>query len=70
MSALSEIEKVETCDGLKRLPNVNHFGIRRTMLLARKVWGPGKVTEDQVEAIMKSYNQCLSIDPAPVQWDK
>ena len=40
------------------------------MCLARKIWGPGRTTEEQVKVVVKACSQCASINPAPLQWDK
>ena len=60
----------ESVDGLKQLHEMHHFGVRRSMFLARKIWGPGKVSEDQIRAVIQECEQCASIDPSPIQWEK
>ena len=62
--------QVEGVDGLEKLHEFNHFGMKRTMFLAKKVWGENRVSEDQVKSVVKGCNQCASIDPAPIKWDK
>jgi len=46
---------------------MHHFGVIRSMLLARKIWGPGRVSEDQIRAVIQKCEQCASIDPSPIQ---
>ena len=63
-------ESQEPVDGLKKLHEINHFGVRRTLFLARKIWGPKKVSEQQIEAVIKDCEPCASIDPSPVRWSE
>ena len=57
-------------DRLQALHAIHHFGVKRMMFLARKLWGPGRITEKQVQAVVKGCLQCASIDPSPVKWEK
>ena len=68
-SAIESVEQHESDDGLKKLHEIHHLGTKRTMFLARKVWGANKVSEEQVKSIVKRCDHCASIDPAPVLWE-
>jgi transposase InsO family protein len=46
----------------------HHFGVERTLGLARQV-NPA-VTRKEVEDIVRNCQLCNSIDPAPVRWEK
>lgn len=39
------------------------------MHLVRRIWGPGKVSEEQVQAVMMKCSQCASIDPTSLKWE-
>ena len=60
----------ESTDILKKLHEIHHFGVKRMKFLARKLWGPERVTESQIQAVVKGCSRCTSIDPAPMKWER
>ena len=53
---------------LEQLHQQHHFGVRRTLHLARQV--DSNVTRKEVERVVKACGPCNSIDPAPAKWEK
>lgn len=53
---------------LEDMHRQHHFGVQRTLHLARQV-NP-QVTRDEVERVVRACSQCNSIDPAPMKWRK
>ena len=45
----------------------HHFGVERTLHLARQI-NP-EITRSEVERVVKACARCNSIDPAPVKWN-
>ena len=45
----------------------HHFGVERTLHLARQV--DPEITRSEVERVVKECARCNSIDPAPVKWN-
>lgn len=53
---------------LEQLHQQHHFGVERTLHLARQV--DSSVTRSAVRRVVKACGRCSSIDPAPVRWTK
>lgn len=53
---------------LEQLHRQHHFGVQRTLHLARQV--DSNVTREEVECVVKACGPCNSIDPAPIKWKK
>ena len=53
---------------VERLHQQHHFGVQRTLHLARQV--DSNVTREEVERVVKACGPCNSIDPAPTKWKK
>ena len=60
------------CATVAPLPSVqeiheqHHFGVRRTLQLARQVHP--QATRQQIQQVVRNCVQCARIDPAPVRW--
>lgn len=50
-------------DTLKDLHDMHHFGVDRTLFLARKV--DPRITKEAVRTVVERCSRCQSIDPAP-----
>jgi transposase InsO family protein/ribonuclease HI len=53
---------------LEELHRQHHFGVQRTLHLARQV--NSNVTREEVERVVKACGPCNSIDPTPMKWKK
>ena len=60
---------VPTKDQLRKLHEVHHLGVNRTLHLARKEFG-GSVRRQRVSEVVGECQVCKSIDPAPVRWEE
>ena len=56
--------------GLLEMHNKHHFGVERTLYLARLMAPEDNVTRKQVQDVVASCVRCRSIDPAPIKWEK
>jgi transposase InsO family protein len=56
-------------DDLKAVHEWNHFGVNRTLYVAKNCHPTSNVTREQVEAVVRACHRCRSIDPAPVRWE-
>lgn len=52
---------------LKELHQRHHFGVERTLYLAKQV--DPATTRAKVEQVVRACEPCASIDPAPIQWE-
>ena len=52
---------------VRRWHEQHHFGVDRTLYLARQV--DSSTRREEVEEVVRSCERCHSIDPAPVRWD-
>lgn len=62
---------VPVCAGaidLEEVHNMHHFGVDRTLFLARKI--DPAVTRNSVQNVVRSCMRCQAIDPAPVVHEK
>jgi hypothetical protein len=62
--------KLCSMEEIKKLHEKHHFGVRRTLYLTKQVYPDKNVAEEDVKRVVKECRRCLSIDPAPVQWEK
>ena len=60
------LRRNSSCSGkVKELHDQHHFGVDRTLFLARQI--SPSVTRKEVEGVVRSCQQCKSVDPAPVR---
>jgi transposase InsO family protein len=52
---------------IRDLHDTNHFGVKKTLHLARGKWGASVSVED-VSRVVAECHVCRRIDPAPVRW--
>ena len=62
------LQRNSSCSGkVKEWHDQHHFGVDRTLFLARQI--SPSVTRKEVEGVVRSCQQCKSVDPAPVPWE-
>jgi transposase InsO family protein len=60
----SAVNKID----LRKIHNAHHFGVDKTLYLARRLLSKG-VTREDADQVVRSCHICRSIDPHPVTWD-
>ncbi|XP_043204508.1 uncharacterized protein LOC122371842 [Amphibalanus amphitrite] len=69
VTAVAAEDDVDVEEMIRRIHHkTGHPGVRRTYYFCRRA--APSVTKSQVRAVVRRCEQCLSIDPAPVQWQK
>lgn len=68
MAASAQETKEGPEEAVRRIHELNHFGVRRTLFLARLACPKTLISKSDVSAVIRNCRQCQSIDPAPVKW--
>lgn len=54
---------------VRRIHGLHHFGVNRTLFTLRRCYPDVEFSKKDVELIVKSCRECLSIDPSPIKWE-
>jgi ribonuclease HI len=69
-AAVTPNEMEQRKDEIRRIHRWNHFGVDRTLYVVRRRHPTKGFRREEVEQIVRSCQRCVSVDPAPVQWEK
>ena len=67
LNLMNEQVSAATQIALEQQHQKHHFGVERTLYLARQV--DPEITRSEVERVVKECMRCNSIDPAPMKWN-
>ncbi|XP_054285261.1 uncharacterized protein LOC129001833 [Macrosteles quadrilineatus] len=53
---------------VKRIHGLHHFGVNRTLFTVRRCYPAVEFSKQDVDCVVKSCKECLSVDPSPIKW--
>lgn len=67
---ISETKDVNYCQTLiGQLHNMHNFGVNGTLFKAEHCYSDNEFCMNDVEQVVKSCKECMSIDPSAIKWD-
>ena len=69
VAMLGEKEEVDRQTLIKQVHNIHHFGVNRTLFTVRRCHPGVDFSRLDVEQVVNSCKECLSIDPSSIKWE-
>jgi ribonuclease HI len=66
---VSNSQNVNVQNLIKEVHSLHHFGVSRTLFTVKRCHPDFDVSKQEVERVVKSCKECLSIDPSSIKWE-